>query len=502
MKKSILFFMAAAGLLVSCDPIKEEKDLDLYTVTSSEIDNAISFIQTDAEGNVAADGNYFTFKTNPAVPVTIYNFLSNGAENMLAHGTSGSFIIKPKRGSDPNQKVYIRFIGSDNQTVEIDKTFNVYVQQELDPEIRLLASDAYGSKIWKWDSNATDKVVWGNMGYCGGKGSDVALSSNGKWWGVTSEEEFLTQGEHAADGFIGDESLDATMVINDEGIIVCYDKDGNVIRQGTYKVENYDPSNPDAWKVGDLITSEGAILWPYEINWKNNGQNPYPTKFDICYLTADKLCLVYPDKGDFAGLGNWGEATFWHFASNSDVEGMAIGYGKDAKKDWTWDTEATDGVVWGNMGYCGGAGADVGISSNGKWWGVTSEEEFLGQLNHTNDGKAHGDESMNAFFTLSNEGTIVRHAGDGSVINSGTFEFDTKVANEWKVANLKTTAGTILWPYEINWKQNGVPTAFPTTFEVVYLTPERMCLVYPDKGDFSALGGWGEATFWHFKAKK
>ena len=243
MKKTILFFMAAAGLLVSCDPIKEEKDLDLYTVTSSEIDNAISFTQTDAEGNVAADGNYFTFKTNPAVPVTIYNFLSTGAENMLAHGTSGSFVLKPKRGSDPNQKVYIRFIGSDNQPVEIDKTFNVYVQQELDPEIRLLASDAYGSKVWKWDSTAPDSVVWGNMGYCGGKGSDVGISSNGKWWGVKSEEDFLTQGDHAADGFIGDESLDATMVINDEGVIVCYDKDGNVIRQGTYKVENYDPSS-------------------------------------------------------------------------------------------------------------------------------------------------------------------------------------------------------------------------------------------------------------------
>ena len=183
--------MAAAGLLVSCDPIKEEKDLDLYTVTSSEIDNAISFTQTDAEGNVAADGNYFTFKTNPAVPVTIYNFLSTGAENMLAHGTSGSFVLKPKRGSDPNQKVYIRFIGSDNQPVEIDKTFNVYVQQELDPEIRLLASDAYGSKVWKWDSTAPDSVVWGNMGYCGGKGSDVGISSNGKWWGVKSEEDFL-----------------------------------------------------------------------------------------------------------------------------------------------------------------------------------------------------------------------------------------------------------------------------------------------------------------------
>jgi hypothetical protein len=495
MKKSILFFMAAAGLLVSCDPIKEEKDLDLYTVTSSEIDNAISFIQTDAEGNVAADGNYFTFKTNPAVPVTIYNFLSNGAENMLAHGTSGSFVLKPKRGSDPNQKVYIRFIGSDNQPVEIDKTFNVYVQQELDPEIRLLASDAYGSKVWKWDSTAPDSVVWGNMGYCGGKGSDVGISSNGKWWGVKSEEDFLTQGDHAADGFIGDESLDATMVINDEGVIVCYDKDGNVIRQGTYKVENYDPSNPDAWKVGDLITSEGAILWPYEINWKTNGQNPYPTKFDICYLTADKLCLVYPDKGDFAGLGNWGEATFWHFCSSSDIEGMAVGYGKTASKDWTWDYDGTN-TVWGNMGYCGGSGADVGTAHNGQWWGVTNEEEFMGQLNHTNDGAAHGDESMDAFFSLASDGSIKRYAGNGSLINSGKFEFDTSVANDWKVANLNTTAGTILFPYEINSGGN-----MPTSFEVVYLTGSKMCLVYPDGGDFSSNGSWGEATYWHFKAK-
>ena len=102
--------MAAAGLLVSCDPIKEEKDFDIYTVTSSEIDQAISFTQTDVDGKAAADGNYFTYKTNPAVPVTIYNFMSDGSENMLAHGTSGSFVLKPKRGSSPSQKVYVRFV--------------------------------------------------------------------------------------------------------------------------------------------------------------------------------------------------------------------------------------------------------------------------------------------------------------------------------------------------------------------------------------------------------
>ena len=174
---------------------------------------------------------------------------------------------------------------------------------------------------------------------------------------------------------------------------------------------------------------------------------------------------------------------------------MAIGYGKTASKDWTWDYDGTN-TVWGNMGYCGGSGADVGTAHNGQWWGVTNEEEFMGQLNHTNDGAAHGDESMDAFFSLASDGSIKRYAGNGSLINSGKFEFDTSVANDWKVANLNTTAGTILFPYEINSGGN-----MPTSFEVVYLTGSKMCLVYPDGGDFSSNGSWGEATYWHFKAK-
>ena len=104
----------------------------------------------------------------------------------------------------------------------------------------------------------------------------------------------------------------------------------------------------------------------------------------------------------------------------------------------------------------------------------------MGQLNHTNDGAAHGDESMDAFFSLASDGSIKRYAGNGSLINSGKFEFDTSVANDWKVANLNTTAGTILFPYEINSGGN-----MPTSFEVVYLTGSKMCLVYPDGGDFS-----------------
>ena len=145
------------------------------------------------------------------------------------------------------------------------------------------------------------------------------------------------------------------------------------------------------------------------------------------------------------------------------------------------------------MGYQPGTGASVGLEGNGKWWGCLTEEDFAGQLAHTPDGKMHGDESMDAYFTLTADGTITRHAGDGSVINSGTFSFDKVDGDSWKVATLNTTAGTILWPYEINSGGN-----MPTWFDVVYLTSDKMCLVYPDKG---SQGAWGEASFWHFKAK-
>ncbi len=161
--------------------------------------------------------------------------------------------------------------------------------------------------------------------------------------------------------------------------------------------------------------------------------------------------------------------------------------------DWTWDYDGTS-TVWGNMGYCGGNGEDVGTKHNGEWWGVRNEAEFYEQLTHTSDGMAHGDESMNAHFTLGNDGRIARYAGNGTEINRGVYSFDYSVANEWKVANLNTTPGTILFPYEINSKGN-----MPSVFEVVYMTQSRMCLVYPDHGDFASLGSWGEATYWHFR---
>ena len=489
MKKSILLFAVGLGLLTSCDPIKEDGSFDVVKISPEQLLNGAEFSQyADAECTTPAeDGNYIKFNIPSVSSVTIYTQQADGSEFVLSRGKAGGVMsLMPRRGSDPNQTVYFRYTNQVGEDVVATKNFYVFVSGELDPAVKILASNDYGEKTWKWDPSITE-AVWGNMGYCGGAGSAVGQHGEGQWWGVTSTDDFNGQLGHTEDGTNhGDGDLNAYMVFSEDGILKAYDAAGNVIRSDAFAVENFNPAGE--WKVGELVTK--AILWPYEINSGGN----IPGRYEIVYLTPDKMTLVYPDGGDFGSLGSWGEASFWHFYSDSDYNGMAAGY--DDGKSWTWDPDVT-GAVWGNMGYCGGAGSAVGQHGEGQWWGVTSTDEFNGQLGHTEDGTNHGDGDMNAFMTLGTDGTIKRCAADGSVINSGTYEFVPVAGNDWKVAELNTTAGTILWPYEINSGGN-----MPTTFEVVYLTGSKMTLVYPDGGDFSTLGSWGEASFWHFKAKE
>ena len=497
--KKILFMSLLAGslALTACDPAQEKVDNNKVYSSAEDILNGISFTQYSDEALTvpAADGNYIAYQTNPGRPVQIYNTRSDGSMNLLASGASGTFALKPGRGSDPNQTFNIRALNSDGTVTEASTSLTVYVQQELDPAIRYLASNEYGSKTWTWDPTFVVDgdwagVVWGNMGYCGGAGEDAARGGS-TWWGVKTSDEFNGQLQHTEDGKNhGDGDLNAYMVFTDEGIATTYDASGNVIRQAPYSVEDFDLSAE--WRKGLLKTT--AILWPYEINSGGN----VPGEYEIIYLTAGQMTLCYPDGGDYAGNGNWGEATYWHFSSNSDIAGMAAGC--ENGKDWTWDpTFVTDGdwagVVWGNMGYSGGAGVDA-AKGGSTWWGVKTSDEFNGQLQHTEDGTNHGDGDLDAYMTIGTDGRITTYTAAGTAIREGAYKFDVSVANEWKVANLETDAGSILWPYEINSGGN-----MPTTFEVLYISNDQMTLTYPDGGDFGGLGNWGEATYWHFKAK-
>jgi len=480
MKKSILLFAVALGILTSCDPIKDEKDFDVTNLTAEQLLNGATFSQyaDQACTEPQADGNWIKYNIPNASSVFIFYKKADGSEFKLASGTAGGvFNFVPSRGSDPNQTVYFRYVNQNNEEVVASKEFTVQVAGELAMPIRFLASNDYGKKIWKWDPSITG-AVWGNMGYQPGDGKSVGTTGNGQWWGVTSSEEFNGQLQHTEDNTNhGDGDLAAYMVFTEDGLLKAYDATGAVIRDDSYAVEGWDPAGE--WKVGDLVTK--AILWPYEINSGGN----IPGKYEIVYLTSDKMTLVYPDGGS---QGGWGEASFWHFCSNSDILGMAAGY--ESGKSWTWDPSIT-GAVWGNMGYQPGDGASVGTSGNGQWWGVTTSEEFNGQLQHTEDNTNHGDGDLNAYMTFGTDGILKAYNAAGEVIRSSAYEFVPVDNSDWKIADLKTTS--ILWPYEINSGGN-----IPGTYEVVYMTGDKMTLVYPDGG---SQGGWGEASFWHFMAK-
>lgn len=481
--KKILLGICALGLFASCDPSKDSVGVPT-AMTESELAAGFTYTQTDEAGSPSATGNFFQY-TAPRV-VTIYRLNSSGGQVILAKGSSaGSFILKPTRGSDPSQTFYVESREFDGSVVTAAYNVTVEVPGDLTTEMKIACSDN-GTKKWTWDGSIFESgAVWGNIGYTPGEDW-----TSGYWWGCPAEE-LTGQLQHSNTGVAtGEEDSRAYMIFSEEGTITTYDAGGNQIRKGAFEIQDYDNGrkisvNDVPWKVGNLHTDAATILFPFKIN----GGGTTPTDFDIVKLSADKMQLVYAD----AGTGGWSEATYWCFKSNTDIGGMLAGY-DEAGKDWTWDPSVT-GAVWGNMGYCGGAGADVGTFGNGQWWGVTTSDEFNGQLQHTDTGTNIGDGDLDAYMNFA-EGQVICYDASGKQIRKGAYELVPVTDNEWKVADMKTDAGSILWPFEINSGGNK-----PTIFEVVYMTGSQFTLVYPDGGDFGSNGGWGEASFWHFKAK-
>ncbi len=485
--------MATACALCACDPVEEDDSFSAIEYTKEAVSEAFSFTQADKAGKPAADGNYFTYTTNPAQIVKVFNYKADGSENQLALGASGTFQISPSRGSDPNQKFYVAIYNADGTRVVAEKTANVFVKADLTSSEKLFCSNS-GRKKFKWNTHATDGAFWGNMGYCGGSGADVYKSGAGKWWGVDGVNEvFDTQLQHSVTGNLtGEESVNAYMVFTEDGTIEKYDENGVKLNETTYEVVAQPNEERAAWAPYILKTGENSVLWPFEIN----AGGKYVTEYEVVYISPSAMTLVYPDGGAFDGLGGWGEATFWQFSAD-DYEGAAVGV-EGKGKSWTWNTEAVDGAFWGNMGYCGGSGADVCLSGAGKWWGVTSEAEFADQLKHSVTGELTGEESVDAYFTLTEDGEIKKYDGAGKLLNTTTWKLNTDKASEpWCVGHLETGENSVLWPFEIN-----AGGKYVTDFEVVYLTDQYMTLVYPDGGTFEGVGGWGEASFWQFKAKE
>ncbi len=486
---------AALGLLTSCDPSKESIDMPGNSgLTSEQLSNGFSFTQYGDEEYTteAADGNYFTFFTSPSRVVTIYQLDAEGERTDLFTGaTNGKFKIVPKRGNPTSQTFYIETKDMNGNTITGERTVNVFVPQELTPEMRLLASDAYGSKTWKWDTAwRADGGTWGNLGYAPGDGESFVNEGNGIWWACPPADLEGQLGHSDTGVATGEESPNASMVIADDGTITCYDAGGNQIRKGKItSVDNYTGQRNIAsidgsqanWSYGTLNTTAGSILFPFKIN----GGGEKPTAFEIMQLDANNLKLIYAAPG----TGGWGEATWWAFTSNSDPEAALTNFGSQS---WTWDTTwREDGGAWGNLGDNGdGAGWTGGI-----WW-ACPPADLTGQLNHSDTGVATGEEDPNAYMTFDwKSGTVTSYDAAGTQIRKGAFEISSWNNGDrnggWELGKLTTDAGSILFPFKIN----GGGTK-PTEFDIMKLD-NQLQLIYSE----GAHGGWGEATWWAFKKK-
>jgi hypothetical protein len=506
MKKSILLFAVALGMLTACDPIKEDGTFEVNSYTSSNLLNGAEFSQyaDQACTTPKADGNWIKYNIPNVSGIYIYYVKPDGSEFKLTSGAAGGvFNFVPARGSDPNQTVYFRYINANNEETIATHEFTVEVAAELKPEVRIIASNAYGKKTWKWDTQSYPDqwfagAVWGNLGYTPGDGDTFVDSGNGIWWGA-KPEELTGQLNHSDTGVAtGEEDPNAYMVFTEDGLVNTYTADGTIIRGGTYEIKDWSPENPHQvngvnWHIGTLVTDKPALLFPFKIN----GGGTTVTSFEILQLTPDEMKLVYAD----AGTGGWSEATWWAFRSNSDGDGCLTEYDK---KDWTWDTESYPdqwfaGAVWGNFGYTPGDGDSFVNAGNGIWWGA-KPEELTGQLQHSDTGTATGEESAAAYMTFTSDGLITTYAADGSEIRGGTYEITewnpdkpTQVNGvNWNIGKMTTNQPAILFPFKIN---GGGTTV--TSFEIMQLTNEKMKLVYADEGT----GGWSEATWWAFKKK-
>lgn len=500
MKKSILLFAVALGLLTACNPQKEEGSMEVSNISADQLLANSTFEQySDAACTTpAADGNYIKFNCPDVSSLTIFYLKADGSEQVLSTGKSGGvFNFVPKRGSDPTQTVYFRYINQDGEEVTASKEFTLVVAADLAPEIKNLASNA-GSKKWKWDTSVNGQA-WGNFAYAMGNGEDFFLNGANQWWGCTpdllwSKDEGGQYGHtDGDDSKAGEGDPNAYMVFTEDGDVTTYDKTGKALRSGKYTVTNYDGTRHDVggnpWDLGTLTTSEPAIMFPYMIN----GGGTTVTEFEILGMNDDQLVLVYPGT---AVAGSWNEATFWRFVA---VENEDLLY-----KDWAWDLSVNDGQAWGNMAYAMGNGQEFAEDAANQWWGCNPDLLWSqgegGQYGHTDgdDSKA-GEGSVNAYMTLDDTGKITTYDANGNALRSANFSFELfdKRAdvggNPWNIGTFTTTAPAVMFPYMIN---GGGTTV--TEFEILGLTGTKLVLVYPGT---ATPGNWNEATFWRFTKK-
>lgn len=289
MKYIYLALPLAALLLTSCDPSKDDENTPA-PMSSEQLASEISITQDPANSNCV------TLNTGKGGYVRITD--ETGA--LVYQGTGGYFEVSP--GGSENQTWTIEHANFDGTTTSTTKAVTITQYLNVAPEWSLFTNMA--SKQWTWDVDwRSDGGAWGNAGYKAGDGASFVNDGNGIWWGC-APADLSGQTQHSTgDRQAGEEDPNAYMVWTLQGKqIQTFDANGNQIRKGSF---SFDTSTADDWKLGDLTTTAGTILFPFKIN--GNGEEP--TSFEIMQLDEDHMKLIYAAPG----TGSWSECTWWAF---------------------------------------------------------------------------------------------------------------------------------------------------------------------------------------------
>ena len=477
MKNIKLIAMTAAMGMVfaACEPTLIDGPEPFAPVEATVLANGITYQQFADEACTQPDdaGNFLKYNSTAGV-VQVFQ---EGNNSPLYTGAGGVVKIPVKRGQEPSANLVFRLINADGTFTEAVKTVACTPPTELSPEMLILASDN-GQKVWKW----APANVYGNAGHSGaGSAFNAPGVVDGIWWGCESADALMDQLKHSGGTAYGDEANGAYMVFSEDGVVTSYKPTGEVIRSGKFEVKNYDPSRASGWELGKLTTSEPALLFP----WKVNADGTPVTEYDIMYFTPQAMTLVHT--GGQAS-GGWGEITHWSFIGGSPdpltIEGT-----------WTYGANG-----YGNGGH-GGSGAAFNAPGvvDGNWWGVTTGDELIDQVQHAG-GAPTGDEASDAYMVFEGN-TVTTYAPDGTKVRGGEW---TAVMNDyasgagrgaagWELGKLTTSEPALLFP----WMINGAGTPV-TEFDIMYFDANNMTLVYTAG---QASGGWGEITHWVFVRK-
>lgn len=173
-------------------------------------------------------------------------------------------------------------------------------------------------------------------------------------------------------------------------------------------------------------------------------------------------------------------------------------------KKWKWmPTNVNGGAVWGNGAYATDA-MQGGLDIPNAWWGCgvldgECGDKFDSQTKHTGGkyDEIKGECYAESYMVFDESGSITAYSNEGVKIHEGSFSIkdwnNNEITNSGKYSRgtLETSAGSILWPFNCDDGNLGYE---PTAFDISYLDPSRMVLVYAPAGS----GSWAACTWWSF----